>query len=135
MIFTVEDNAPVIDICVPQEIPSIREMLTINCIAKFNFSEAVVSSHLTLTHPNGTNISRAAGTEISVILDSVDVTDAGEYTCIGEIVISDSDNNIIVVQSKENITLNSKLTCEQLFMTITTCFKLVYIYKFQYHLL
>ena len=96
-----------VDIHVPKEIPSIRGMFNVTCSAR-TIPGILKSPSLTLTHPNGTNTSSAVGTELTVIVVPADVSDAGEYTCIGEIVLSELNNLSLVVQAKENVTLRSK---------------------------
>ena len=96
-----------VDIHVPEEILSIGEMFNVTCSVR-TIPGILKYPPLTLTHPNGTNTSSAVGTELKVMIDSVDVSDAGEYTCIGEIVFQELNNLSLVVQAKENITLKSK---------------------------
>ena len=91
----------------PSSVADIGQRATINCAA---ITIAGVSQLpiLTLTHPNGTNLSRIVGKMASIILDPVHVEDAGEYTCMGEINLENITSAI--VQVKQNITFKCKCT-------------------------
>jgi hypothetical protein len=90
----------------PSSVADIGERATINCTATTIVGASQLPT-LTLTHPNGINVSRTEGKIISIILDPVHVGDAGEYTCRGEI------NNMTsaTVQVKQNFTFKCK--CRQ----------------------
>ena len=89
----------------PSSVADIGERATINCTATTIVGVSQLPT-LTLTHPNGTNLSSTEGNVISIVLDPVHVKDAGEYTCTGEIHLE----NIIsaIVQIKQNFTFECK---------------------------
>ena len=107
MIYSVTGDALMVDIHVSEEIGSIGEMFNVTCSAR-TIPGILKSPSLTLTHPNGTSTSSAVEKELTVILDSVDVSDAGEYTCISEVVFPELNNLSLVLQARENVTLRSK---------------------------
>ena len=91
----------------PSSVVDIGERATINCTAT-TIAGVTQLPTLTLTHPNGTNLSRTEGEMASIILDPVQVQDAGEYTCIGKIDMKNITS--AVVQIKQNITFKCKCT-------------------------
>ena len=91
----------------PSITPSIGKRVTINCTAT-TVVGLTQSPTLTLTHPNGTNLSSTEGRFISIILDSAHITDAGEYTCTGAIDLENITS--VIVQVKRNLTFKCKCT-------------------------
>ena len=91
----------------PGSVVDIGERATINCTATTIAGVSQLPT-LTLTHPNGTNLISAEGKLISIILDPVEVEDAGEYTCTGEINLENIESAI--VQSKQNFSFKCKCT-------------------------
>ena len=89
----------------PSSVAVIGERATINCTATTIAGVSQLPT-LTLTHPNGTNLSRTVGKLISIILDPIQVEDAGEYTCTGEIDLENITSAI--VQVKQNFTFKCK---------------------------
>ena len=89
----------------PSSVEVIGEIATINCTATTIVGVSQLPT-LTLTHPNGTNLSRTEGKIVSIILDPVKVEDAGEYTCTGEIDLENITSAI--VQIKQNFTFKCK---------------------------
>ena len=85
----------------------IGEMVTINCTAT-TIAGVIALPTLTLTHPNGTNLNSTKGRFLSIMLDPVQVQDAGEYTCTGEIDLEDITS--VTVQDKQNFTFECKCT-------------------------
>ena len=90
----------------PSSVADIGQRATINCTA-ITIAGVTQLPILTLTHPNGTNLSRTVGKMASIILDPVQVQDAGEYTCIGEIDLENTTSAI--VQVKQNFTFKCKI--------------------------
>ena len=84
---------------------TVGERVTINCTATTVAGVTQVPT-LTLTHPNGTNLSITAGRLISVVLDPVHITDAGEYTCTGAIDLENITS--VIVQAKQNFKVKCK---------------------------
>lgn len=105
--FAAQADALVIEFEVPNHIPSIGEMITINCSVEI-IQGVIDLPLLILKHPNGTNISTAQERKLSLSSKSVEATDAGEYICTAEIVISDLHNLSLFVQSKESVTLKCR---------------------------
>ena len=106
MLCTVE-NLLAVEIGGPSIIPSIGERVTISCTATVVLG-VIQLPILTLTHTNGTNLSSAVGTQVSVVLDPAHVRDAGEYTCTGEIDLEGI--TAVIVQAKQNFTFKCKFT-------------------------
>ena len=91
----------------PSSVGDIGGRATINCTATIIAGVSQLPT-LTLTHPNGINLSRTEGEIASIILDPVQVEDAGEYTCTGEIDLENITSAI--VQVEQNITFKCKCT-------------------------
>ena len=89
----------------PSSVADIGQRATINCTA-ITIAGVTQLPILTLTHPNGINLSRIVGKIASIRLDPVQVQDAGEYTCIGEIDLENITSAI--VQVKQNFTFRCK---------------------------
>jgi hypothetical protein len=89
----------------PSSVTDIGERVTINCTATTIVGVSQLPT-LTLTHPNGTNLSRTEGKIISIILDPIYIEDAGEYTCTGAIDLE----NMVTVQAKRNFVFKCKCT-------------------------
>ena len=92
----------------PGSVADIGERATINCTATTIVGVSQLPT-LTLTHPNGTNLSSTEGKIISIRFDPVHIEDAGEYTCTGEIHLE----NIIapaIVQIKQIFIFKCKCT-------------------------
>ena len=104
MLCTVEEPLT-LEFVGPSIIPSIGERVTISCTATVVLG-VIHLPVLTLTHPNGTNLSSTVGTQVSVVLDPAHVRDAGEYTCTGMIDLEDI--MAITVQAKRNFTFKCK---------------------------
>ena len=85
----------------------IGERATINCTATTIVGVSQLPT-LTLTHPNGTNLSSTEGEIVSIRFDPVHIEDAGEYTCTGKIDLENIMSTI--VQVKQNITFKCKCT-------------------------
>ena len=96
-------------------------MLTVNCSAQVTPGVTDLPL-LTLTHPNGTIISGAPEKVSSVTFNSVQARDAGQYICSAEVVLSDLDDHLLVVQSKENISLKCKLIKIQVIIRLISFF-------------
>ena len=88
-------------------VAAIGERVTINCTATTVLGVTQVPT-LTLTHPNGTNLSSTAGRFISIMLDPVLITDAGEYTCTGTIDLVNITS--VIVQVQQNFTFKCECT-------------------------
>ena len=88
----------------PSSMAVIGEGATINCTATTIAGVSQLPT-LTLTHPNGTNLSStdSEGKVISIVLH---VKDAGEYTCAGEIHLENITSAIVLV--KQNFTFKCK---------------------------
>ena len=95
----------------PSTIPSIGERVTINCTATIVLGVTQLPI-LTLTHPNGTNLSSTEARLISVVLDPVHIEDAGEYTCTGAIHLENITS--ATVQAKQDFTFKCKSQCMNL---------------------
>ena len=95
----------------PNNIPSIGEAVTLDCIATVLLG-VMESPVLTLKHPNGTNSSSSVGMSgISVVLDPVHIADAGEYVCMGVIEFHDLRNvTVIAAEMKKKLTLKCKFS-------------------------
>ena len=91
----------------PSIIKSFGERVTINCTARIVLGVTQLPV-LSLTHPNGTNLSSTEGRLISIVLDPVHIEDAGEYTCTGVIHLENITS--VVVQAKQNFTFKCKCT-------------------------
>ena len=91
----------------PSSVGDIGQRATINCTATTIVGVSQLPT-LTLTHPNGTNLSSTEGKMASIILDPVEVEDAGEYTCTGEINLENITS--VIVQVKQNFTFKCKCT-------------------------
>jgi hypothetical protein len=91
----------------PSGVADIGERVIINCTATIIVGVSQLPT-LTLTHPNGTDLSRTEGEIISIILDPVHIEDAGEYTCTGAIDLENITS--ATVQIKQNFTFKSKCT-------------------------
>ena len=89
----------------PSSVADIGEIATINCTATTIVGVSQLPT-LTLTHPNGTNLSSTEGIMVSIMLDPVHVKDAGEYTCTGEIHLENITSATIHV--KQNFTFKCK---------------------------
>ena len=89
----------------PSSVVDIGEIATINCTATTIVGVSQLPT-LTLKHPNGTNLSRTEGKMASIILHPVEVEDAGEYTCMGEINLENITS--ATVQVKQNFTFKCK---------------------------
>lgn len=106
-LYIVQSDALMIEFAVPNFIPSIGEMITVNCSVEVTPGVTDLPL-LTLTHPNGTNISSVYKKKMYFTIDPVQARDAGQYICSAELVLSDLGGNLIVVQSKKNISLKCK---------------------------
>ena len=104
LILTAEDPL-MLEIHHPSISPFIGQEVIIGCTATTIVGVSQLPT-LTLTHPNGTNLSRIVGKMASIKLDPVEVQDAGEYTCTGEIHLENITSAI--VQAKQNITFKCK---------------------------
>ena len=94
---------------------TIGETFVINCLAILP-PDANILPALTITHPNGSNITTANRTSIlSLVTDPVKATDAGEYICNGMVVFPDIYNLPgIAAMDRQIVTLKRKLTgCKQ----------------------
>ena len=89
----------------PSSVGDIGERAIISCTATTIVGVSQLPI-LTFTHPNGTNLSRTEGKMASIILDPVEVEDAGEYTCTGEIDLENITSTN--VQVKQNFTFKCK---------------------------
>ena len=85
----------------------IGEIVTINCTAT-TIVGVTQLPNLTLTHPNGTNLNSTEGRFLSIMLDPVQVQDAGEYTCTGEIDLENITS--VTVQDRQIFTFECKCT-------------------------
>ena len=88
-------------------VATIGERVTINCTSTTIVGVSQLP-FLTLTHPNGTNLSSAEERFISIILEPVHITDAGEYTCTGAIDLENITS--VSVQVKQNFTFKCECT-------------------------
>ena len=95
----------------PNNIPSIGEVVTLDCTATVLFG-VMESPVLTLKLPNGTKFIGSVGmSEISVVIDLVHIADAGEYVCTGVIKLHDLGSvTVIAAEMKTNLTLKCKLS-------------------------
>ena len=91
----------------PSSVVDIGQRATINCTAITIVGVSQLPT-LTLTHPNGTNLISTEGKLISSTLDPVEVEDAGEYTCTGEINLENITSAI--VQANQSFTFKCKCT-------------------------
>ena len=97
----------------PSSVAAIGEEVTINCTATTVLGVSQLPT-LTLTHPNRTNLSSAEGKFISIMLDPVHITDAGEYTCTGAIDLENITS--VIVQVQQNITFKCECTQSMSFL-------------------
>jgi hypothetical protein len=102
----VEDPLEVI-IDGPSSVTDIGERVTINCTSTTIVGVSQLPT-LSLTHPNGTDLSRTEGEIVSIVLDPVHIEDAGEYICTGEIDLENITS--ATVQVEQNFTFKCKCT-------------------------
>jgi hypothetical protein len=106
LILTVEDPL-MVELHRPSITPFTGQGVVVNCTATTIVGVSQLPT-LSLTHPNGTNLSRTEGKIISITLDPVHIEDAGEYTCTGEIDLENITS--ATVRVKQNFTFRCKLT-------------------------
>ena len=104
---------------------TIGETFVINCSAILP-PDGTIPPTLTLTHPNGSNTATENGTSMSLVINPVKATDAGEYICNGMVVFPDMYNLPgVAAMDRQTVILKCKLPGLELSICTFTTFDLL----------